>query len=95
MLVSIILEWPCPCGTTAKGVTVKQRRINKLSMRTTGQALGLMPRICKGCGGALPDTLPVSARLADDSLTAVNAYRERKGWFPLTAADTTRQAGGV
>ena len=94
MLVSIILEWPCPCGTTAKGVTVKQLRINKLSMRTTGQALGLMPRKCSACGEALPDTLPVAARLADDDLAKVNAYRQRKGWFPLSAADATRQAEG-
>jgi hypothetical protein len=94
VLVSIILEWPCPCGEVAKGVTVKQLRINKLSMRTTGQALGLMPRACKGCGKPLPDTLPVAARLADDSLAQVNAYRERKGWPLLTAADAVRQAEG-
>jgi hypothetical protein len=90
-MISVILEWACPCGATAKGVMVKTVRINKRSMRTLGQGLGFMPRVCRGCRKALPDTLPAKARLADDDLVKVNAYRERKGWPPLTTAEVSAQ----
>jgi hypothetical protein len=88
-MVSIVLEWSCPCGTTATGVLVKRVRVNKKSMRTLGQGLGLMPRTCTACRKPLPDSLPAKARLADDSFAAVNAYRERKGWPLLTTAQVS------
>lgn len=85
MLVSVILEWACPCGTTAKGVTVKTVRINKKSLRTAGQGIGFMPRTCSECGEPLPGTLAAAPRLADSDLERVNAYRQRKGWPQITA----------
>lgn len=91
MLVSIILAYTCGCGTTVEGALVKNLRVNKLSMRTTGQGIGFMPRACKACKKTLADTLPVAARITDDDLVKVNAYRERKGWPVLAVADVSRQ----
>ena len=93
MLVSLILTYTCDCGATSRGVMVEQLRINKLSMRTTGQGFGLMPRKCEA-GHSLADNLPVTYRFGDEDLAKINAYRERKGWPPLVAADAARQAEG-
>lgn len=89
MTITLVLEWTCPCGTTTKGLMVKRVRINKLSMRTLGQGLGFMPRTCTACRKPLPDTLSTTPRLTDDSLTAVNQYRERRGWPLLTTAEVS------
>ncbi|MBM0257362.1 hypothetical protein [Micromonospora sp. 4G55] len=94
MLVSLILTYTCDCGATATGVMVKQLRINKLSMRTLGQGLGMMPRTCEA-GHPLADDLPVTYRLHDDDMTRINAYRQRKGWPLLVAEDAARQAAST
>ncbi|MFI2663709.1 hypothetical protein [Micromonospora carbonacea] len=92
MLISLVLTYTCPCGATAKGVMVKQLRINKLSMRTLGQGLGLMPRKCDA-GHPLADDVQVAYRIPDEDLTRINEHRSRKGWPLLAAHDAAQQAG--
>ena len=94
MQIALILTMTCPCGAPAEGVMIRTVRINKNSMRTLGQGFGFMPRVCKACKAALPDTITVTYRIADDDMGRINAYRERKGWPLLTLADASRQAEG-
>lgn len=97
MLVSLIYTLTCPaCGATSEGVMVRQVRINKNSMRTVKGDIGLgfLPRTCKPCGTALPDTAIVDrGRLAPDDLAKVNTYRARKGWPAIGTREPVGSAG--
>lgn len=77
-------EIDCECGHVIEGGSSTSVRVNKNSMVTTGSGIAFIPRVCKGCGKETENEIPVSRQFLDEkSLDAVNAYRERKGWYPL------------
>lgn len=85
MLVSLVLGLDCPaCRIRNEGVTVRQIRINKGSLRTVPGDIGLgfVPRSCKECSTTLGSTVD-STRLSDEDLVKVNEWRARKGWEPI------------
>lgn len=87
MLITIVFEYVCTCGTANSGVMCHKVRVNKGSIKSVANdvGLGFMPGTCKDCKAVLPTT--ARRYVQGDDLAKVNAARERKGWPPLDSGE--------
>lgn len=86
MTLTFITHDPCGvCGYGRKGIRVVPMRINKRSMRSTGDSLVILPSHCQECGHVTPLLDVQTWRLAPDSAAKVRAYRLQR-WPELEAA---------
>lgn len=84
MTVTFITADPCGvCGYRRHGVRVTPMRINKWSMRSTGDSLVMLPSRCQECGRVTGTAVVQTWRLSPDSAAKVRAYRARR-WPELT-----------
>lgn len=86
MTVTFITHDPCGvCGYHRHGVRVTPMRINKRSMRSTGQSLVMLPARCQECGRVTGIAVELTWRLSPDSAAKVRACRARR-WPEMEAA---------
>lgn len=84
MTITFLTTDPCGvCGYHRHGVRVVSMRVNKRSMRSTGDSLVMLPYRCRECGRVTGIAVELAWRLSPESAAKVRAYRLRR-WPELT-----------
>lgn len=78
-MVTFLTEGPpcSPCGLRPRGIEVASVRVNRRSLKTVGNTLGAMPRVCPECRAPAGDFV-LRRWLDRPDAVKVAAYRARR-----------------